>query len=95
MSAGDTADILSEDPNMPQKSKNWIVTTSADRPIQRIAKDLEAAGFSIGNVNDEIKSISGAAGDDVVEKLRSISGVVDVSADEPVDVGPPDSSDTW
>jgi len=80
---------------MPQKKRNWIVTTSADRPITTIAKDLEKAGFSIGNVNDEIQSISGAAGDDIVEKLRSISGVVDVSADEPIDIGPPDSPDTW
>ena len=80
---------------MPQKNKNWIVTTSADRPIKTIAKDLEKAGFSIGHVNGEIQSISGAAGDDIVEKLRSISGVVDVSADEPVDIGPPDSPDTW
>ena len=77
------------------KSKNWIVTTSPDRPIKTIAKDLEKAGFSIGHVNGEIQSISGAAGDDIVKKLRSISGVVDVSADEPIDIGPPDSSDTW
>jgi len=77
------------------KSKNWIVTTSPDRPIKTIAKDLEKAGFSIGHVNGEIQSISGAAGDHIVKKLRSISGVVDVSADEPIDIGPPDSSDTW
>jgi hypothetical protein len=76
-------------------SKNWIVTTSSDRPIRDIAKDLTEAGFSVGNVNDEIQSITGAAGDETVEKLRSISGVVDVSPDTPIDIGPPDSPETW
>ena len=59
-------------------NKNWIVTTSADRPIKDIAKDLENAGFAVGNTNDEIQSITGAAGDESVEKLRKISGVIDV-----------------
>ena len=77
------------------KNKSWIVTTSADRPIQDIAKDLAAAGFSVAHVNDEIQSISGAAGDESVQKVRKIKGVVDVSPDAPIDIGPPDSSDTW
>ena len=76
-------------------NKNWVVTASADRPIKDIAKDLEDAGFSVGNVNDEIRSITGAAGDKSVEKLRKISGVIDVSPDTPIDIGPPDSPKTW
>ena len=75
--------------------KKWIVTTSADRPIRDVAKDLADAGFSVGQVNDEISSISGAAGDDAVQKVRSIDGVVDVSPDAPIDIGPPDSPETW
>jgi predicted CoA-binding protein len=76
-------------------NKTWIITTSADRPIKDVAKDLEDAGFSVGNVNDEIQSITGAASEAALDKLRSISGVVDVSPDEPIDVGPPGSPDTW
>lgn len=79
---------------MPQ-NKNWIVTTSADRPIREIAEDLKKAGFTVSNVNDEIQSISGSAADTVARKLRSIAGVVDVSADAPIDVGRPGSPDTW
>jgi hypothetical protein len=79
---------------MPQK-KSWIVTTSSDRPIADIAKDLRAAGFSVGNVNEEIQSITGSAGEKTVEKLRRIAGVVDVSPDEPISIGPPGSPDTW
>jgi hypothetical protein len=80
---------------MPQKNKRWIVTTSADRPIKDVAKDLEGAGFVVERVNDVIQSISGEAPDDRVGALRGISGVVDVSPDQPIDVGPPGSKDTW
>ena len=76
-------------------SRNWVVTTSAGRPLKDIAKDLEDAGFSVGNVNDEIQSITGAASDESVKKLRKISGVIDVSPDTPIDIGPPDSPETW
>jgi hypothetical protein len=79
---------------MPQ-NKSWIITTSADRPIKDIAKDLEDAGFEVGNVNDVIQSISGVAGDETLEKVRKVSGVVDVSPDQPIDIGPPDSPTTW
>ena len=79
----------------PQKNKNWTVTTSADRPIKDIAKDLEKAGFSVGNVNGEIRSITGAAGEKAVAKVRRVAGVVDVSPDAQIDIGPPDSPETW
>jgi hypothetical protein len=76
-------------------SKVWIVTTSSERPMTEIAKDLEEAGFSIGQVLEEIGSITGEAGDETVGKVRSIAGVVDVSQDVPIDIGPPDSPETW
>ncbi|MES1167359.1 MAG: hypothetical protein ABUL68_05090, partial [Pseudomonadota bacterium] len=76
-------------------SKGWIVTTSSDRPIAEITKDLKAAGFSVGHVLEEIGSITGQAADDTATKLRSIAGVVDVSPDAPVDIGPPGSPETW
>ena len=78
-----------------QAGKTWIVTTSSDRPLKDIARDLTEAGFSVETVNDEIQSITGAAEDQSVAKLRRISGVVDVSPDAPVDIGPPDSPETW
>ena len=75
--------------------KKWIVTTSNDREMQDVVKDLEGAGFSISSVFDEIQSIAGSASDEAANKLRSIKGVVDVSPDEPIDIGPPDSPETW
>ena len=77
------------------ETRGWVITTSADRPINEIAKDLKAAGFTVGNVLEEVGSITGAAADDTVHKLRSIPGVVDVSPDAPIDIGPPDSPETW
>jgi hypothetical protein len=79
---------------MPEH-KSWIVTTSSDRSIKDIASDLKEAGFSVGHVLEEVGSITGAAADETITKLRAIRGVVDVSPDRPIDIGPPDSGDTW
>jgi hypothetical protein len=78
------------------EKKSWTVTTSADRPIRDIAKDLKKAGFTVGQVLEDIGVITGRSDDETVKKkVRSIKGVVDVSPDLPVDVGPPDSPKTW
>jgi hypothetical protein len=77
------------------ENRGWVVTASADRSLADIKRDLEAAGFSVHQVHEEIGSITGAATDDTAHKLRSIAGVVDVSPDTPIDIGPPDSRNTW
>jgi len=77
------------------KAKKWIITTSSDRSIHEIAKDLADAGLTGSQVLEAIGSITGSAGDKAVAKLRKVRGVVDVSPDFPVDLGPPDSADTW
>ena len=78
-----------------QQQRGWIITTSSERAIKDIASDLKKAGFSVGHVLEEVGSITGAAAADTVTKLRSIPGVVDVSPDAPIDIGPPDSDKTW
>jgi len=75
--------------------KRWIITTSAERSIHDISKDLKTAGFNVGRVLEEIGSITGAAGEDTLTRLKAIPGVVDVSPDLPIDIGPPDSPETW
>lgn len=77
------------------KKRTWIITTGGDRPIQNIAKDLAAAGLEDAQILQEIGSITGSAEDKAVEKLRKVNGVVDVSPESTIDVGPPGSSDTW
>ena len=77
------------------KSKSWIVTTSGERSTKDIAKDLKAKGFTVDQVLDEIGAITGAADETVVPKLRTIDGITDLSADGAIDIGPPDSPNTW
>ncbi len=77
------------------ENRGWIITTSSERAIKDIASDLKKAGFSVGHVLEEIGSITGAAAEDTVTKLRSIPGVVDVSPDRSINIGPPDSNKTW
>ena len=75
--------------------KRWIVTTSGDRSINDVQNELQEKGFKVDEVYGEIGSISGEGDDDVADTARGISGVVDVSPEEPIDIGPPGSDETW
>lgn len=77
------------------KSKRWVVTTSGDRSLGEIEKNLTEAGFDVDQVLDEIGCVTGTASDDIAESSRAISGITDVSPEEPIDIGPPDASVTW
>jgi hypothetical protein len=76
---------------MSTKKRDLVVTTSGDRPLQDVAKDLKKSGFKVDQVLHEIGLITGEGGEDVAVKLRKVKGVTDVSADVGADVGPPDS----
>jgi hypothetical protein len=73
----------------------WIITTSGNRKLNDVTRELTQAGFAVEQIHSEIGSVAGDASADVAEKLRSIPGVADVSPDTPVDIGPPDSPVTW
>ena len=77
------------------KKKRWVVTTSGDRPLSDVKKKLTKSGFEVEQVLEEIGCIIGEASDDVVKQLRSAPGVVDISAEPSVDIGPPDAPVTW
>jgi hypothetical protein len=77
-----------------KQKKTWVVTT-ANRPIADIAKDLSKAGFTVDQKMDEIGVLTGKADDSAVKKLRAIRGVTDVSPETPIDIGPPNSRNTW
>jgi hypothetical protein len=76
------------------ESQRWVVTMSGDRPINDVASDIAAPGFAIDEVLGAIGIITGSATDSVAEAVRAIPGVADVSPDQPVDIGPPDSTPT-
>lgn len=77
------------------EKKNWVVTTSGERPLGDVEKNLAEAGFAVDQVLDAIGSITGSADDDVAERLRSVPGVSDVEPESPIDIGPPDAPVTW
>ncbi len=75
---------------MPNQSKqSLVITTSGDRSIHEVAADLRAAGFDVQQVLEQIGSITGSAHPGALEKLRGVEGVADVSADLPINIGPP------
>jgi hypothetical protein len=77
------------------KVKRWIITTGGDRPIREIARDLARAGLKGGKVLELVGSITGTANDTAIAKIRSVRGVVEVSPDIEIDIGPPDSKESW
>lgn len=77
------------------EEKKWVVTTSGETPLSDVKKKLTEAGFAVDQVLDAIGTITGSAGEDVAERLRSIPGVSDISPDSPIDIGPPDAPVTW
>ncbi len=77
------------------KAKRWIITTSDQRPLADVAKELRSAGLKSVRVLKEVGSITGSADDAIAANLRKVRGVVDVSADAAVDIGPPDADETW
>ena len=70
---------------MPQK-QSLVITTSGKRSVHEVARDLKDAGFEVEEVLDSINVVTGK-GDP--GKLRSVADVVDVSGDNPIDIGPP------
>ena len=77
------------------ETKKWIVTLSGDRPLDEVRRDLDEAGFKPGQILKEIGIVTGECDSKVAAKLRRVAGVADVSPDSPVDLGPPDSPETW
>ena len=74
------------------ESKNWVVTTSGDRPLKEVKKKLVEKGFTIDEVMDAIGCITGTATEEVAEKVRAVPGVADVSAEPPpINIGPPNA----
>ena len=76
-------------------SRLWTITTSGDRSLEQIAKDLAEAGLQDREILEMIGVITGSAEDESVEKLRRVRGVTDVSLNLMIQLEPPDSDQTW
>ena len=74
-----------------QAKRPIIVTLSGDRAIHEVTRDLKAAGLHVDQILDATGIVTGSADEESVAKLKRVKGVADVSADHPVDIGPPDA----
>ena len=77
------------------EQKQWVVTLSNERPVGEVRRALEDAGFEVDQVMDEIGVVTGRCDASAAGKLRGVPGVADVSGEQPIDIGPPGSPDTW
>jgi hypothetical protein len=68
-----------------------IVTLSGDRPIREVTRDLKAAGLTIDQILTATGIVTGSADEKSLARLKRVKGVADISADNPVDIGPPDA----
>jgi hypothetical protein len=75
--------------------QSLIVTVSKDRNIKAIARDLKAAGLEVEGVLDAIGIVTGRADAKSITRLRKVRGVVDVSPDYKVEIGPPGAPISW
>jgi hypothetical protein len=76
-------------------TSRWVITTSGDRDLTEIAEELATRGFTTDQALGEIGVLVGSAPSDVLDDLRSVPGVADISQDKQIDIGPPDSPVTW
>ena len=76
-------------------ASDWIVTTSPERSIAQIAKELASAGFQVGAVLAEIGVITGRGTAATVARLRGRPGIADIAPAGAVDAGPPGADPAW
>ncbi|HXH39977.1 MAG TPA: hypothetical protein VNN08_15205 [Thermoanaerobaculia bacterium] len=77
---------------MATNKRDWVVTTSGDRPLDDVAMDLKQSGFKVAQLHHEIGLITVEGDAAAAEKARKVKGVTDVSANVGADVGPPGST---
>jgi hypothetical protein len=77
------------------EQKKWVVTLSKERSPEEVRKALTEAGMKVEQMLAEIGVVTAAGDDSCAERARHVPGVADVAPDQPIDIGPPGSPDTW
>ncbi len=75
--------------------QRWVVTTSPERPIEEVARELADHGFMVGDILDAIGCITGAAERGTIDALLAIEGVDAIEPDVDVDLPPGEEGPTW
>lgn len=79
---------------MPE-APTWIVTVSGERALGEVVADLAQGGFETLSVLAEIGVITGRCAAARVPALRSLPGVIAMTLDAGVAIGPPGAPGTW
>lgn len=75
--------------------KKWVVTLTNERSPEEVRTALTKAGMKVEQMLAEIGVVTAAGDDSCAERARHLPGVADVTRDQPIDIGPPGSPDTW
>ena len=75
----------------PPEAQTWIIVVEPDHVLDAVAA-LERLGFDIEQKLDAVDAIIARGSTRQAHEARSITGVVDVSPDAPIDIGPPDAA---
>lgn len=68
--------------------QTWLVSVDLQADVASVARMLSERGFKLKEVHSEISCITGVASEEDIPSLRKITGVLDISPDVPIDVGP-------
>lgn len=71
------------------QENDWVVTVDASHPLERVVQELVRIGMRVRQVLALGGAIIAHGTDHQASEAREVSGVIDVSKDEPIDIGPP------
>lgn len=71
------------------------VTVKHGHALTEVADQLVSHGFKIDQMLNEIDVIVGSAPRAALAKLSRVLGVTDVAEQPQIDIGPPESGQTW
>jgi hypothetical protein len=69
----------------------WVVTVAPGAPLEQVKDGLSGAGFTVVQVLDAIGIVIAHGSEKQAEQARLVGGVIDVSLEVQVDIGPPDA----
>ena len=81
--------------NRKTRKRRLIVTLSKERPVAEVETDLASIGFEVDESLGEIGVIVGRGAEADLQRIRAMRGVADVESESAVDIGPPESDESW
>ena len=74
--------------------QTWVVTMAPKTPLGPLKAALEKTGLTVDQVLEAIEMVIVHGGEAQAKQARTITGVIGIVKDLPVDIGPPDAEDS-